>query len=141
MGFGIALVAGVLIAGRLVRPKKPSELKQMPYECGEAPQGEAWVSFNVRFYVIGLIFIIFDVESALMFPVAAAFKKLNELGLGGVVLIELLLFITVLVVGLAYCWRKSDFDWVKSFTRSNVHGNLSRYQVVNKESIKSDSKS
>jgi NADH-quinone oxidoreductase subunit A len=69
----------------------------------------------MRFYVTGLIFIIFDVESALMFPVVAVFKQLNDIGLGGLVFIELFLFILILASGLAYCWRKGDLDWVKSY--------------------------
>lgn len=86
-----------------------------PYECGEIPVGSAWSNFNVRFYVVSLVFIIFDVEGALMFPVAAVFKKFNEIGEGGVLLGSLLLFIVVLVMGVVYCWKKGDLDWVRSF--------------------------
>jgi NADH-quinone oxidoreductase subunit A len=68
----------------------------------------AWSFFNMRFYVIGLIFIIFDVESALMFPVAVIFKKMNEIGRGGLVLVEIMIFLAVLISGIAYCWRKGD---------------------------------
>ncbi len=69
----------------------------------------------MRFYVVGLIFIIFDVESALMFPVAAAFRSMADIGRGGIVLVEVLIFLFVLVAGIAYCWSKGDLDWVKSF--------------------------
>jgi NADH-quinone oxidoreductase subunit A len=64
---------------------------------------------------VALIFIIFDVEGALMFPVAAVFKKFNEIGAGGVVLLSILVFIAVLIQGIVYCWKKGDLDWVKSF--------------------------
>jgi NADH-quinone oxidoreductase subunit A len=117
MGIGAIAVAGALLVGKLIRPSKPTDLKLQEYECGETPVGTAWSSFNVRFYVVGLIFIIFDVESALMFPVVSVFKKLNEIGLGGPVLVEILLFLSILVAGIAYCWRKGDLDWVKTYQR------------------------
>jgi len=109
------LVVGALLVGHFIRPHNPTKLKYDAYECGEAPEGSAWSHFNIRFYVVGLIFIIFDVESALMFPVAAVFKKMNEIGRGGLVLVEILIFLSVLISGIAYCWRKGDLDWVKSY--------------------------
>ena len=112
---GVAMVSVTLLIGKLIRPNNPSAVKNQPYECGEDPIGSAWSVFNMRFYVTGLIFIIFDVESALMFPVVAVFKQLNDIGLGGLVFIELFLFILILASGLAYCWRKGDLDWVKSY--------------------------
>ena len=115
MGIGVIMVVGALLVGALVRPQNATELKEQAYECGENPLGEAWSSFNVRFYVVSLIFIIFDVEGALMFPVASVFKKFNEIGEGGVVLGSFLLFILILTVGVVYCWRKGDLDWVRSF--------------------------
>ena len=121
MGFAIIIIMGALIVGRFIRPHHPTELKQTAYECGELPVGSAWSFFNVRFYVVGLIFIIFDVESALMFPVVTVFKELNSIGKGGIVLVEILIFLAVLVSGVAYCWRKGDLDWVKSF--QNTVGN------------------
>ena len=115
MTLGILMVGGALVVGSFIRPKNPNKLKLQPYECGEDPTGSAWANFNVRFYVVALIFIIFDVEGALMFPVAAVFKKFNELGAGGVILVSILIFIAVLVQGVVYCWKKGDLDWVKSF--------------------------
>jgi NADH-quinone oxidoreductase subunit A len=118
MGIAVVLFLGGHFLSVLLSPKKPSELKSTPYECGEIPVGSAWSMFNVRFYVVGLIFIIFDVESVLMFPVAAIFRELNDMGHGGYALIIFLSFISVLVEGIAYCWRKGDLDWVKSFQAS-----------------------
>ncbi|MEE3078602.1 MAG: NADH-quinone oxidoreductase subunit A [Bdellovibrionota bacterium] len=114
-GFATIMFVGALLVGKLLRPNNPTELKLEPYECGEEPVGTAWSNFNVRFYVVALIFIIFDVEGALMFPVAAVFKKFIEMGNGGVVLVILLLFVSVLVEGVVYCWKKGDLDWVKSY--------------------------
>lgn len=111
----LLVVVTVVFLSKVIRPHNPNPVKEQAYECGEDPIGSAWSLFNMRFYVTGLIFIIFDVESALMFPVVTVFKSMNEIGLGGLVLIELIIFITVLVAGLAYCWRKGDLDWVKSY--------------------------
>lgn len=115
MGIAVALFLGGHFASVLLAPKKPSHLKSTPYECGEQPIGSAWSMFNVRFYVVGLIFIIFDVESVLMFPVSAIFRELNDMNQGGYALIIFLSFISVLIEGIAYCWRKGDLDWVKSY--------------------------
>jgi NADH-quinone oxidoreductase subunit A len=115
MGIAVLLFVGGHFASVLLAPKKPSHLKSTPYECGELPVGSAWSAFNIRFYVVGLIFIIFDVESVLMFPVAAIFRELIEMGEGGYALIIFLSFISVLIEGIAYCWKKGDLNWVKSF--------------------------
>ncbi len=112
---GVVMVGGALFIGSLIRPNNPNKLKLQPYECGEDPTGSAWANFNVRFYVVALIFIIFDVEGALMFPVAAVYQKFNALGAGGVILLSILIFIAVLIQGVVYCWKKGDLDWVKSY--------------------------
>ena len=117
MAFAVAMVLGTLFVSRFIRPSNPTPLKTTAYECGEMPLGQAWSNFNVRFYVVSLIFIVFDVEGALMFPVAVVFKKLHAVGLGGIVLSSLLIFIGILAVGVVYCWRKGDLDWVRSFQR------------------------
>jgi NADH-quinone oxidoreductase subunit A len=121
----VGLFAGGMIVTHLLSPKKPTKLKEMPYECGEEPVGDAWSAFNIRFYVVGLIFIVFDVESTLMFPVVSVFKQFNEQGNGIYALIVLLSFISVLLEGLAYCWKKGDLDWVKSFQKS-LNNNLDK---------------
>lgn len=115
MGIAVLLFVGGHLLSVFLAPKKPSHLKSTPYECGEQPVGSAWSMFNVRFYVVGLIFIIFDVESVLMFPVASIFKEMVDMGQGGYALIILVSFISVLIEGIAYCWKKGDLDWVKSF--------------------------
>ncbi len=115
MGFALLLFLGGHFLSVLLSKQKPSYMKQTPYECGEEPVGTAWSAFNVRFYVVGLIFIIFDVESVLMFPVATIFNELNDRGDGLYILLVFLSFISVLLEGIAYCWKKGDLDWVKSF--------------------------
>jgi len=115
IGFAIVMVVGALLVGRLLRPKNPTILKNQAYECGENPTGNAWANFNVRFYVLALVFIIFDVEGALLFPVAAVFKDFLREGNGGLALVSILFFIFVLFLGVVYCWSRGDFDWVKSY--------------------------
>ena len=122
MGIGAIMVLGAILVGSLLRPNKPNKLKTTAYECGEAPVGTAWSNFNVRFYVVSLIFIIFDVEGALMFPVAVVFRDFNKIGAGGVVVGSFLIFILVLILGVVYCWNKGDLDWVKSFQPSHKKG-------------------
>lgn len=100
--------------GALLRPSvKGGRLKQTSYECGEMPVGSAWIKFNIRFYVIAIVFIIFDVEMAAIFPCVTLFKKAVESGNAGLVFLELFLFIGLLLVGLIYCWVRGDLEWVK----------------------------
>ena len=82
--------------------------KLTSYECGELPEGSAWVKFNIRFYVIALVFLIFDVEIVFLFPWAVVYQELGLLAF-----IEAFLFVLILVVGFAYVWVKGDLDWVK----------------------------
>ena len=106
---GFVFLAFTLLLSSLIRAAgQPGKDKYIPYECGEIPEGSAWIRFNIRFYVLALIFIIFDVEVVFLLPWAVVFKKL-----GSFAFIEGLVFIGVLVVGLAYVWKKGDLEWVK----------------------------
>jgi NADH:ubiquinone oxidoreductase subunit 3 (subunit A) len=102
-----AFVVGGLAFSRLLAPHHPGGIKNLPYECGERPIGPAWVQFNVGYYLFGLLFLVFDVEAAFLFPWAVAFR---QVGLAG--LIEAGIFLLVLVVGLAYAWKKGALEWV-----------------------------
>jgi NADH-quinone oxidoreductase subunit A len=113
LGVGIVFVLAMLIVGRFLRPQIPDPEKALTYECGERPVGNAWIQFNFRFYLIALIFIIFDVEIAFMFPVAAVFRRWIESGRGLTAFIEILLFVLILFVGLVYVWAKGDLKWQK----------------------------
>jgi NADH:ubiquinone oxidoreductase subunit 3 (subunit A) len=107
---GFCFLAAVLILSRLIQAKGlPGIDKYIPYECGEVPEGSAWIRFNIRFYVFALIFIIFDVEIVFLLPWAVVFKSL-----GLFAFIEGLIFIGILIVGLAYVWKKGDLEWVKA---------------------------
>jgi NADH-quinone oxidoreductase subunit A len=125
--FGAVLVFAVVAVGfafggiaisRLVGPKLPDAEKSSIYECGERPIGVAWFNFNPRFYLVALVFVIFEVDIALTFPVVAVFRKWTEASptLAWVALVELLLFVAILVVGLAWVWAKGDLEWVKTLS-------------------------
>jgi len=105
---GIIMVAVPLIVQSLVAPSKKSKEKLETYECGEESEGSAWLQFNIRFYVVALIFLIFDVEVVFLFPWAVVFKDLGLLAM-----VEMGIFLLILIVGLAYVWVKADLNWVK----------------------------
>lgn len=111
--FGIFFGNLALGIAKLVRPSKPGGEKSVAYECGELPVGSSWVRFNIRFYLIALFFIVFDVEVLFLYPWATVFKDLFPVA-GSLVFIEMAVFIGILVVGLAYVWAKGDLDWVKT---------------------------
>jgi len=111
---GAGFILAALLAGALLRPRRKSRAKSSTYECGEPPWGSAWFNFNPRFYLVALIFIIFDVEIAFMFPVAAVFRRWMDRGDGIVAFVEIAVFLVILFVGIVYAWANGDFDWVKS---------------------------
>ena len=109
------VVVNVSVLSKLLRPNVPGDRTKLEaYECGEPAIGEAWVRFDMRFYTTALVFLIFDVEVAFLFPWAVVFRDLKtEFGSGLFVLTEVLLFLVILGVGLVYVWVKGDLDWVK----------------------------
>jgi len=109
---GIVLVYVPLLIQKLVAPSNPNPDKLATYECGEESEGSAWVQFNIRFYVIALIFLIFDVEIVFLFPWAVVYQELGLLAF-----IEAFIFVLILVVGFVYIWAKGDLDWVKMNVR------------------------
>jgi len=113
LGLGLAFVGVTLLIGRLLRPSNPQVRKLSTYECGEPASGSAWVNFNIRFYIVALIFIIFEVEIAFVFPVATAFRRWIESGNGLFAFVEILVFVGILFLGLVYAWAKGDLEWVK----------------------------
>jgi NADH-quinone oxidoreductase subunit A len=110
----IGFVLGSLLFGKLIRPDNLYAEKVETYECGEAPVGPAWFNFNPRFYIVALIYIIFDVEIAFIYPVATVFRRWVDQGSGLFALIEIFLFVAILMVGLVYVWAKGDLEWIRS---------------------------
>ena len=103
---GAIFVAGGLIMAWLIRPHRWYPGKLTTYECGEEPVGDSWVRFNIRFYVVGLIFLIFDVEVVFLFPWALVYRSL-----GMYAFVEMMIFLAILLVGYAYVWAKGDLEW------------------------------
>lgn len=109
---GAVFVAAGLVVAWLLRPHRPYPSKLSTYECGEVPLGDTRIRFNIRFYVIALIFLIFDVEVVFLFPWATVYKNL-----GWFAFVEMLVFLVILFVGYAYVWRNGDLDWDKPSPR------------------------
>jgi NADH-quinone oxidoreductase subunit A len=110
---GLSVPLLMLTAGWLLRPHTPNPDKLATYECGEIPVQAAWFNFNPRFYIVALVFLIFDVEVAFTYPVAVVFRRWVARGAGTFALGELALFVLILMLGLAYVWRRGDLDWVR----------------------------
>jgi len=108
------LLCGIMVGlEKLLAPSNPHPAKLTTYECGEPPSGSAWINFNIRFYLIALVFVIFDVELAFVYPVVTVFRSWIARGQGGAALVEIGLFIGILAVGLVYVWVKGDLEWLK----------------------------
>ncbi len=113
MLLGLTLCGLMLGLGLLLRPSNPQPAKLSTYECGEPPSGPAWINFNIRFYLIGLVFLIFEVEVAFIAPVAVVFRDWITRGQGLLALAEIATFVAILAVGLVYVWVKGDLEWLK----------------------------
>jgi NADH-quinone oxidoreductase subunit A len=103
----LALAAGPLVASILLGPRRPEAAKDAPYECGVPPVGSAHEKQMVRFYIVAMLFVLFDVETAFLFPWAVAYDCLGLFGL-----VEMFLFILILLFGYLYAWKKEALDWV-----------------------------
>ena len=96
----------VTVSSTLIGPKKPSLVKLAPYECGCEPVGSARDRFSVKFYLIAMLFILFDIEAVFLYPWSVVFKRLGMFGL-----VEMGLFIAILFVGYVYVWKKGALEW------------------------------
>ncbi|MDD5616051.1 MAG: NADH-quinone oxidoreductase subunit A [Candidatus Methanoperedens sp.] len=105
---GIVFVAIALFMSRMVRPSVKTKEKLSTYECAETPVGDARIHYNIQYYMIVIVFLIFDVEVLFMYPWAVQLRSLGGLGF-----IEMVLFIEVLIIGLAYAWRKEALEWIQ----------------------------
>jgi len=103
---GIAFLIAALVIARILRPSRPSQAKSTPYECGIIPTGDAWSQFNPRYYNFALLFLLFDVEAAYLYPWAV---RVGMLGTYAVV--EMLIFLMILAFGLGYVWREGGLRW------------------------------
>lgn len=103
----VAFIFGNLLLGSLARPARPNKEKLLIYECGEPSIGSSWIRYNIRFYTIALVYLIFDVEVVFLFPAVLMLKEMR-----GLALVEILTFVVILAIGLVYAWRYGNLDWV-----------------------------
>ena len=102
----IAVAAGLIGASTLLGKRGKSPLKDTPYESGMAPVGSARERFSVKFYLVGMIFILFDIEAVFLYPWAVVYRDLKMFGF-----VEMLIFVAVVLVGFFYVWKKGALDW------------------------------
>ena len=136
---GLAFIGVTLLMGKLLRPVRPNEEKLTTYESGEDPVNNAWGKFNVRFYVIALIFLLFEVELLFLFPWSIVFSEKELIAetqgdWGWFALAEMFIFVLVLALGLFYAWSKGFLDWVlPKDTTPRFEGHIppNRYEKFN----------
>ena len=136
---GIVFIIMTLFVSRLIRPNRPNPEKLSTYESGEEPISTAWTQFNIRFYIVALIFLLFEVEIIFLFPWATVFAD-KELMIqtngewGWFAVIEAVIFIGVLALGLAYAWVNGLLDWIKPEPNPTSHESpvpKEHYQKIN----------
>ena len=103
---GVFIGSAALIVGRLLSPHNPNDAKNSPYECGFEPFANARMPFDVRYYLVAILFIIFDLETAFLFPWAVVLRQIGWAGFWA-----MMAFLTVLTVGFVYEWRKGALEW------------------------------
>lgn len=106
MAVALAFGLGAVVVGSFFRPRRPYYEKLLPYESGNLPEGEPRVRFSIKFYIIAMLFVVFDVEAVFLYPWAIVFDKI-----GIFAFIEMMIFIVILLVGYIYAWRKEAFNW------------------------------
>ncbi len=134
------MVCIAFFTSRLLSPNHPNPEKQSSYECGEEPTGSAWLPFNSRFYVIALVFLLFDVEMVFVFPWSVVFGshelKSADPRWGWLALTEMFIFLGILILGLVYVCVKGDLDWIKPnpvVPVTDVVVPMSLYEKLNQE--------
>lgn len=108
--FGLGFAVLILSLALIISPKKRSKPHDT-FECGVTYFGDARGIFNIKFYLVAVLFILFDIEAVFLYPWAVNLIKFKEAGLGGFIMLEMLLFILILVVGLYYIWKKGALEW------------------------------
>ncbi len=106
MLIAVGLIGVIVLLSELLGKKRHTPAKDMPYECGMDPIGDARHRYTVRFYVIAMFFVVFDIEAIFLYPWAVIFRSLGWFGF-----VEMLVFIGILVVGLVYVWGKGALEW------------------------------
>ena len=108
----IALAAGLIIGSTVLGKRARSPLKDTPYESGMAPVGSAHERFSVKFYLVGMIFILFDIEAVFLYPWAVVYRQLKMFGF-----FEMFIFVALVLIGFFYVWKKGALDWTQKETK------------------------
>jgi NADH-quinone oxidoreductase subunit A len=132
LAVGLMFVFVNMILGSLIRPQRKHKEGRETYECGEETIGESWIQFDIRYYTVALVYVIFAVEIAFLFPWAVVLREALTgsgaaagAGIGLFALVEGVLFILILFLGLAYVWAKGDLDWVLTYQGTRYQGRSS----------------
>ena len=129
-GVGFVFVIVNLLIGAIIRPRRKTDTGLEVYECGEPTIGDAWINFDVRYYTVALVYLVFAVEIAFLFPWALVMQGAlageagPAAGVGYFALVEGFLFITILFLGLAYVWAKGDLSWTAEYQGEEYHPDL-----------------
>jgi NADH-quinone oxidoreductase subunit A len=107
IGVALAIPVLTLAVAKLIRPSNPEKIKLMPYECGVDPVDNARGRYTVRFYIVAILFVVFDVETIFLFPWAVQYRLLGVFGF-----VEMMIFLAILVVGFIWIWKKGALEWV-----------------------------
>ena len=110
-GIGILFSGTFILLSSLVGPKKPTKEKLAPYECGMPPVGDSRQRFSVKFFLVAILFILFDIEAVFLYPWAVLFKDFKESGQGIFIFWEMVAFLLILVLGLFYVWKRKALEW------------------------------
>ncbi len=102
----LALPVLAIVSGSILGPRKPNKIKNDVYECGMETYGPTWVQFKVQYYLFALVFVVFDIEMVLLFPIAAAFNALTLFAV-----VEMVIFVLILAAALVYAWKKDALEW------------------------------
>ena len=106
-----ALATGMVLLSWIIGYRRPTRAKLSPYECGMAPVGDARERFSVKFYLVAMLFILFDVEAVFLYPWAVILKDLKAMGQGLFAISEMFVYIAIVLVGFFYIWKKGVLDW------------------------------
>jgi len=135
-GVGLVFVFVNLLIASIIRPKRGHEEGLETYDCGEPAIGDAWVRFDIRYYTVALVYIVFAVEIAFLFPWALVLQDALRgtgpaagAGIGAFALVEGVMFIAILFLGLAYVWMKGDLDWVLSYEGTKYRPDIPSSQI------------
>ena len=133
-GAGIVFILATLLVSRLISPSKPNSEKNEVYESGEEPVGSYWPAISNGYFVLALLFILFEIEVILLFPLAVVFGKSTDPIQAGILWVAISGFLIILVAGLAYAWAKGHLDWMKPKPEKNTFSGVvpeERYKAFN----------